>query len=96
MRPDFRLLVKNSWLRIGDISFVRFVGVVRKNTSTSDQKWKEALVGDASQRMAKLPQDTGNKADVSIGSGDAPKFLSPAAKQDGSGFAGHGVLSLWR
>jgi hypothetical protein len=31
MRPDFRLLVKNSWLRIGDIvSFVRFVGVVRK------------------------------------------------------------------
>jgi hypothetical protein len=34
MRPDFRLLVKNSWSRIGDIvSFVRFVGVVRKNTS---------------------------------------------------------------
>ena len=29
MLPGFRLLVENSWLRIGDIvSFVRFVGVV--------------------------------------------------------------------
>ncbi len=46
-----------------------------------DQKWKEALVGDASQRIAKLQQDIGTKADVLIGSGDAPEFLSQAAKQ---------------
>lgn len=46
-----------------------------------DQKWKEALVGDASQRIAKLQQNLGTKADVLIGSGDAPKFLSQAAKR---------------
>ena len=46
-----------------------------------DQKWKEALVGDASRQMAKLQQDTGIKADVFIGSGDVPKVLSQAAKQ---------------
>jgi nucleotide-binding universal stress UspA family protein len=46
-----------------------------------NQKWKEALVGDASQQMAKLQQDTGIKADVFIGSGDVPKVLSQAAKQ---------------
>jgi nucleotide-binding universal stress UspA family protein len=46
-----------------------------------NQEWKEALVGDASQEMAKLQQDTGIKADVFIGSGDVPKALSQAAKQ---------------
>jgi nucleotide-binding universal stress UspA family protein len=46
-----------------------------------DQKWKEALVGDASQRMAKLQQNMGTKADVFIGSGDAPKVLRKAAMQ---------------
>jgi nucleotide-binding universal stress UspA family protein len=46
-----------------------------------DQRWKEALVGDASQQMAKLQQDMGIKADVFIGSGDVPKVLSQAAKQ---------------
>jgi len=46
-----------------------------------DQKWKEALVGDASQRIAKLQQDMGVNADVLIGSGDVPKVLSQAAKQ---------------
>jgi nucleotide-binding universal stress UspA family protein len=46
-----------------------------------NQKWKEALVGDASQQMAKLQQDMGIKADVFIGSGDVPKVLSQAAKQ---------------
>ena len=46
-----------------------------------DEKWKEALVGDASRQIAKLQQDTGIKADVIIGSGDVPKVLSQAAKQ---------------
>jgi nucleotide-binding universal stress UspA family protein len=46
-----------------------------------DQKWKEELVGDASQRIAKLQQDMGTKADVLIGSGDVPNVLSQAAKQ---------------
>jgi nucleotide-binding universal stress UspA family protein len=49
--------------------------------SNVNQKWKEALVGDASQQMAKLQQDMGIKADVFIGSGDVPKGLSQAAKQ---------------
>jgi nucleotide-binding universal stress UspA family protein len=46
-----------------------------------DREWKEALVSDASQRIAKLQQDMGIKADVFIGSGDAPKVLCQAAKQ---------------
>lgn len=46
-----------------------------------DQKWKKALVSDASQRIAKLQHDLGLKADVLIGSGDVPKVLSQAAKQ---------------
>ena len=46
-----------------------------------DQRWKEELVSNASQQMAKLQQDTGIKADVFIGSGDVPKVLSQAAKQ---------------
>jgi nucleotide-binding universal stress UspA family protein len=44
-------------------------------------EWKEALVSDASQRIAKLQQNMGIKADVFIGSGDAPKVLCEAAKQ---------------
>jgi nucleotide-binding universal stress UspA family protein len=46
-----------------------------------DQRWKEELVGNASQQMAKLQQETGIKADVFIGSGDVPQVLSQAAKQ---------------
>jgi nucleotide-binding universal stress UspA family protein len=46
-----------------------------------DRNRKQDLVGDASQRMAKLLQDTGTKADVLIGSGDVPKVLSHIAKQ---------------
>ncbi len=46
-----------------------------------DQKWKEALVGDASQRIAKLQQEMGVNADVLIGSGDVPKVLNQAAKR---------------
>jgi nucleotide-binding universal stress UspA family protein len=46
-----------------------------------DEKWKKALVDDASQRIAKLQQDTGIKADVFIGSGDVPKVLSQAVTQ---------------
>jgi len=44
-------------------------------------RWKEALVGDASQHLAELQQDMGTKAEVLIGSGDVPKVLSQAAKQ---------------
>jgi nucleotide-binding universal stress UspA family protein len=47
----------------------------------ANPEWKEALVGDASQHIAELQQDIGIKADVLIGSGDAPKVLSQAAKQ---------------
>ncbi len=46
-----------------------------------DEKWKKALVDDASQRIAKLQQDMGTKADVYIGSGDVPKALSQATAQ---------------
>jgi nucleotide-binding universal stress UspA family protein len=46
-----------------------------------DQEWKDALVRDASRRLAKLEEDTGIKADVFIGSGDVPKVLSEAAKK---------------
>jgi len=46
-----------------------------------DQRWKEELVGNASEQMAKLQQDTGIKADVFIGSGDVPTVLRQAAKQ---------------
>lgn len=41
----------------------------------------EALVGDASRRIAELQQRLGIKAEVFIGSGDVPKVLSQAAKQ---------------
>jgi nucleotide-binding universal stress UspA family protein len=46
-----------------------------------NQEWKEALVGDASRRIAELQQRLGIKAYVFIGSGDVPKVLSEAAKQ---------------
>jgi nucleotide-binding universal stress UspA family protein len=44
-------------------------------------KFKEALVGDASQHLAELQQGTGIKADVFISSGDVPQVLSQIAKQ---------------
>jgi nucleotide-binding universal stress UspA family protein len=46
-----------------------------------NEKWKAELVGEASEQMSKLQQNTGVKADVFIGSGDVPKVLSQAAKQ---------------
>ncbi len=46
-----------------------------------NQKWKAALVGDASQHIVELQQGIGIKSDVFIGSGDVPKVLSQAAKQ---------------
>jgi nucleotide-binding universal stress UspA family protein len=46
-----------------------------------NQEWKTALVDDASQRMAKLQQETGIKGEVFIGSGDVPKGLSQAAAE---------------
>jgi nucleotide-binding universal stress UspA family protein len=46
-----------------------------------DQKWKEELVSNASQQMAKLQKETGVKADIFIGSGDVPKVLSQAVQQ---------------
>jgi nucleotide-binding universal stress UspA family protein len=49
-----------------------------------NEQWKQELVGDASEQMAKLQQETGVKADVFIGSGDVPKVLSQAAKQTGA------------
>jgi nucleotide-binding universal stress UspA family protein len=47
----------------------------------ANPKFKEALVGDASQRLSELQHDTGIKADVFIGSGDVPHVLSQLAKQ---------------
>ncbi len=44
-------------------------------------KWKEELIGDASQHLAQLQQDMGTKADILIGSGDVPRVLSQVAKQ---------------
>ena len=61
-----------------------------------DQRWKEELVGNASQQMAKLQQDTGIKADVFIGSGDVPNGAEPSCEADEGGFAGYRVLPLWR
>jgi nucleotide-binding universal stress UspA family protein len=46
-----------------------------------DQRWKEELVANASEQMARLQQETGVKAEVFIGSGDVPKVLRVAAKQ---------------
>jgi len=46
-----------------------------------DQKWKNAVVGDAFQRIANLQHEMGLKAEVFVGSGDVAKVLSQAAKQ---------------
>jgi nucleotide-binding universal stress UspA family protein len=46
-----------------------------------NQGWKDALVGDATRRLADLQQAAGTKAEVFIGSGDVPKVLSEAARQ---------------
>jgi nucleotide-binding universal stress UspA family protein len=46
-----------------------------------DRKWKDALVGGASEHIAELQRAMGTKADVFIGSGDVPRVLSQAAKQ---------------
>ncbi|MGA7382045.1 MAG: universal stress protein [Terriglobales bacterium] len=43
--------------------------------------FKDALVGNASQHLAKLQRDSGIKADVFIGSGDVPQVLRQVAKQ---------------
>jgi nucleotide-binding universal stress UspA family protein len=47
----------------------------------TDPRWKEALVRDASQRIADLRNDMGVEADVFIGSGHVPTVLSQAANQ---------------
>jgi nucleotide-binding universal stress UspA family protein len=46
-----------------------------------NQDWKQAFTDNASQRIAKLQEDLGIKAEVFIGSGDVSKGLSEAAKQ---------------
>jgi nucleotide-binding universal stress UspA family protein len=46
-----------------------------------DQRWRDELVSNASEQMAKLQQDTGIKGDIFIGSGDVPKVLNQAARQ---------------
>jgi nucleotide-binding universal stress UspA family protein len=45
------------------------------------QKWKEALVSNASRQIAEIQQRMGLKADVFIGSGHVPRILCQAAKQ---------------
>jgi nucleotide-binding universal stress UspA family protein len=49
--------------------------------SYTNPEWKEALVGDASQHLAELQRDMSIKANVFIGSGDAPKVLNQAVTQ---------------
>jgi nucleotide-binding universal stress UspA family protein len=44
-------------------------------------RWKQELVGDATQQLARFQKDAGVKTDVFIGSGDVPKVLSQAVKQ---------------
>jgi nucleotide-binding universal stress UspA family protein len=44
----------------------------------TNPQWKQALVGDASQRIAELQRDMGIKAEVLIGSGDVPTVLNQA------------------
>jgi nucleotide-binding universal stress UspA family protein len=46
-----------------------------------DSQWKEALVGDASHRLAELQKEMGTKAEVFIGSGDVPSVLAQAVQQ---------------
>ena len=47
----------------------------------ANPRWKQELVSDAAQHLARLQKDTGVKADVFIGSGDVPEVLSQAVKQ---------------
>ena len=47
----------------------------------ANPRWKQELVGDAAQQLARLQKDAGVKAEVFIGSGDVPKVLSQAVKQ---------------
>jgi len=61
-----------------------------------DERWKEALVGDASQHLAELKREMGLKASIFIGSGDVPKVLSHAAKQTKGGPVDYRESSLWR
>jgi len=44
-------------------------------------KWKQSLVADATRHIEELQREMGTKADVFIGSGDAPTVLGQAAKQ---------------
>ncbi len=44
-------------------------------------RWKQQLVSDATQQLARIQKDAGVKTDVFIGSGDVPKVLSQAVKQ---------------
>jgi nucleotide-binding universal stress UspA family protein len=44
-------------------------------------RWKQELVDDAAQQLARLQKSMGLKAEVFIGSGDVPKVLSQAVKQ---------------
>jgi nucleotide-binding universal stress UspA family protein len=43
--------------------------------------WKQQLVGDATQQLARFQKDAGVKTDIFIGSGDVPKVLSQAVEQ---------------
>lgn len=46
-----------------------------------NERWKEELVSDASEHIAKLQEEMGTKAEVFIGSGDVPKVLSKAVER---------------
>jgi len=46
-----------------------------------DRTWKDDLVANAHEQMAKLQKETGTQAEVFIGSGDVAKVLSQAAAQ---------------
>ena len=43
-------------------------------------KWKEALISSATQRIAKLQEETNTRAEVFIDSGDVPRLLSKQTK----------------
>ena len=47
----------------------------------ANPRWKNELVGDAAQHLARLQKNLGINADVFVGSGDVPKVLSQAVKQ---------------
>jgi nucleotide-binding universal stress UspA family protein len=47
----------------------------------ANPRWKQELIDDAAQQLARLQKNTSVKADVFIGSGDVPKVLSQAARQ---------------